>query len=147
MDIEHVLEIKILPSKRMKIYLVSSHFFFIIVTIMLNMHFEYKLFIVFALIFSIIFLGFKYQFFRGQNLPIYLSKSKDNLWKVRGSDTAITHELNLISCFVNTYFVVLIFKHKEKCWPTTLCIFHDSVDSDLFRTLRVYCRTMTTFQK
>jgi len=99
------------------------------------------------MMFSFIYYCRQYQWLNGQSAVISIARDKDEQWRLFHRNGVQQTQLVMSSCVVTQYFVMLNFQTESTGKKSAITIMADSVDPELFRQLRVYCRAPKTFQK
>lgn len=84
----------------------------------------------------------QYQWIESKKACIKLERDTTGKWAFTFKNGEIESELTLKNSVANNYFVVLNFNRITWWRPKSITIMNDAVDSELFRQLRIYCRTL-----
>jgi len=98
------------------------------------------------IIISFIFYCRQYQWWRNNKAITQVSRDSHQQWLLYSQSTLRYSQLDLCSCVVTIYGVILYFKGQRFWQRYSLLIMADSVDDEAFRQLRVYCRSPKTFK-
>jgi len=99
------------------------------------------------IIVSFILYSKKFQWLASHNSIVEIKRDSQNVWALLYKGGKQDEGLMLMSCVVTQHFVMLNF-HSSRFWKKkAITIMADSVDAELFRKLRVYCREANSFQR
>jgi len=143
----NVFNMTISRSKQLLTYLVIIHTVTLITLLsLLGLTIWAVIFCLFMML-SFIHYCRQYQWLKCQSSVINIARDTDENWTLCHHSGAQETQLSLKSCVVTQQFIILNFQ-STSAWKTrSLTIMGDSVDSDLFRQLRIYCRMPKTFQQ
>jgi len=129
------------------IYLILLHSLIAITIVLTPLHGVITGALLLVCLFSFRFYYQQFYLQTGRHKLVKLARNSENLWYLFYGDQRQDGALYLTRCLVMPELVILYFK-RQRCWQCqAVWITADSVDSELFRQLRVYCRDPKTARR
>lgn len=134
------MKLDITSSRAILLYLFLVHLLALLSVLVLSVAGWIKLILALLLVLSLAFYSRRFAF---HNLSS-LEKNAEDEWYF--TDKNGRHgPMHLLSAYVSQYLIILRLKHTEERFCRTILLTRDRVQPDQFRRLRVYLKTVQTW--